>query len=49
MASFGVSDELEYFEMSFDSLDTTKAAVLTTASTDWPLFNLGDFDTGDID
>lgn len=41
MASFGVSDELEYFEMSFDSLDTTKAAVLTTASTDWPLFNLG--------
>jgi hypothetical protein len=41
MASFGVSDSLEYFELSFDSLDTQKAATQAYAPTDWPLFNLG--------
>ena len=38
--SFAISEDYEYFEMEFDSLDAINAANTNVATTDWPIFSL---------
>lgn len=38
--NYGLNDNLQYFEFSFDSLDTNQTVSSTVSSRDWPLFLL---------
>lgn len=39
MATQAISEDYEYFEIEFDSLDAQNAGSATAQATDWPLFN----------
>lgn len=40
MGSYGLDDSLQYFEFSFDSLDTFQSPSAANSTRDWPLFLL---------